>query len=146
MTEQEYKHIRNLSWDVLIETGANSLPIQLDTITNLYQIKVNEDNYYNKAIQISSGLLSMFGLNNSLSETLAIRLLSPMIVLKEVGVCSGEDISKLTGLPIWIANKRYERLQMLIKRNAFCTSRLEQIVLKQFEPWISQQKSGRFRK
>lgn len=136
MTEQEYKHIRNLAWSILIEIGANSLPVQLDTITNIYQISVNVDNYYNKAIQISSCLLYIFGLNKDLSEMLAIRLLSPMVVLKEIGVRSGKDIAKLTGLPILVANKRYERLQMLVKRNAFCTSRLEQIVLKQFEPWI----------
>lgn len=146
MTGQEYKHIRNLAWSILIEIGANSLPVQLDTITNIYQISVNVDNYYNKAIQISSCLLSIFGLNKDLSEMLAIRLLSPMVVLREIGVHSGKDIAKLTGLPIFVANKRYERLQMLVKRNAFCTSRLEQIVLKQFEPWISQQKSGHFRK
>lgn len=136
MTEQEYKHIRNLAWKVLIDIKADSLPIQLEAITDYYHISSNADNYYTRTVQLSSVLLSMFGLNSDLSETLAIRLLSPMVVLKEIGVRSGADIATITGLPVQIANKRYERLQVLIKRNAFCTSRLEQIVLKQFRVWI----------
>ena len=136
MTAQEYKHIQNLAWLVLIDSGTNSLPIELSLIESLYKINTFDDNYFGQAIEISSELLSMYGMNCNYSGTLAIMILSPLIVLKEIGVRSAEDLSMLTGLPMGIAINRYDKLKWFMKQNTFKIPNLERKVLKQFLPWI----------
>ena len=60
-----------------------------------------------------------------------------MIIFKELGVKSAEEMSSLSGLPIDLANQRFKRFEMLLsRRNTFQTSRLETIVLSQFREWI----------
>ena len=71
------------------------------------------------------------------SKCLAVRILSPMIVLKELKVSSATDIARYTNLPLTEANKRFSRLQELMTRDKFETSSLETRVLEQFKPWIT---------
>lgn len=60
-----------------------------------------------------------------------------MIIFKELGIKSAEEMSSISGLPIDLANQRFRRFEMLLSRNAFQTSRLETIVLSQFREWIN---------
>lgn len=141
MTEQEYKFIRNLSWDLLIDANISQLPVDINSIAGIYDLQslINSNkSLYNNTLFISEGILKIFGLNNpKLIKCLTVRLISPMIVLKELNINSAQEVSDISGLPIDIAIQRFNRLQMLLSRNAFETSRLETIVLSQFREWIN---------
>ena len=140
MTKQEYQYIRNLAWDLLIDSNASSLPVNILSVATIYglgQLVDNNKSLYENALSVSDGILKVFGLNTKISLYLAVRILAPIIVLNELNVKSAKEISDLTKLPIDIATQRYERLLMLQKRNAFGVSRLENMVLSQFKEWIS---------
>ena len=140
MTEQEYKHIRNLAWDLLIEANISQLPVDINAIATLYELQHLIDNsksLYENTLSVSEGILKIFGMTNpEFTRYLTIRILAPMIIFKELGVKSAEEMSSLSGLPIDLANQRFKRFEMLLLRNAFQTSRLETIVLSQFREWI----------
>lgn len=140
MTEQEYKHIRNLAWDLLIDANISRLPVDINAIAALYNLQHLIDNsksLYENTLSVSEGMLKLFGMYNpEFTRYLAIRILAPMIIFKELGVKSAEEMSSLSGLPIDLANQRFKRFEMLLSRNAFQTSRLETIVLSQFREWI----------
>lgn len=141
MDKQEYQHIRNLAWDTLLQSKINSLPVDISKIAKNYDIHYyTGNNYYDDAIFISNELLKMFGYNIALSKYLAVRLLCPMIVIKSLNIKSAKEMSNITGLPIEIANQRFERFELLLKRNAFETSELESRLLLQFQDWITKYK------
>ena len=142
MTKQEYQHIRNLAWDLLIDANITSLPIDLLAIANLYngQDKIDASkSTYENALSISQHILQTLGYksNAEYSKCLAVRILSPMVVLKELKVQSAADIVRFTNLPFAEANKRYARLQELLVRDMFETSNMETKVLRQFKPWLA---------
>lgn len=140
MTKQEYQHIRNLAWVILIDANITCLPIDIITIADLYHCKnllQHNKSLYKNTLSVSSYILQTYGYKASYCKYLAIRMLSPIIVLKELNVQSASDIIKFTGLPLSEANKRYLRLQMLLKRNMFETSNLETKLLYQFKPWLT---------
>lgn len=141
MNEQEYKHIRNLAWDLLIDANISRLPVDIHAIAALYNLQHLIDNsksLYDNTLSVAKGILKIFGLNNlELTRYLAVRILAPMIVFKELDIKSVEELSNLSGLPADLANQRFERFKMLLLRNAFETSRLETIVLSQFREWLS---------
>ena len=143
MKEQEYKHIRNLAWDLLIDANISQLPVDISAIANLYNLQHLIDNsksLYENTLSVSEGILKIFGMTNpEFTRYLAVRILAPMIVFKELGVKSAEELCRLSGLPANLANQRFKRFEMLLSRNAFQTSRLETIVLSQFRQWISNQ-------
>lgn len=140
MTEQEYKHIRNLAWDLLIDANISQLPVDINAIATLYDLQHLIDNsksLYDNTLSVSEGILKIFGMTNpEFARYLTVRILTPMIIFKELDVKSAEEISSLSGLPIDLANQRFKRFEMLLSRNAFQTSRLETIVLSQFREWI----------
>ena len=140
MDKQQYKHIRNLAWDLLIDADIKSLPVDIGKIAALYNLRhlidVSKSRYEN-ALLISKNILKLFGYNTALSRTLAIRILSPMIVLKSLNIKSAAEINQLTELPIELCHSRFERYTMLLTRNAFLTSTLETKVLSQFQSWIN---------
>lgn len=143
MTEQEYKHIRNLAWDLLIDAHISKLPVDIYKIAKIYDLQNYIDKYkslYNNSLLISYHILTLFGYNNNSNNTkhLALRILSPMIILKALDVQSADEISKLTNLPLSLSIQRLERYHLLLKRNAFKTSNLETKVLSQFQEWIKQ--------
>ena len=143
MDKQEYQHIRNLAWNTLIQSKINSLPVDISKITKSYNIHYyTSNNYYDDAISISNELLKMFGYNIELSKYLAVRLLCPMIVIKFLNIKSAKEMSNITGLPIEIANQRFKRFELLLKRNAFETSELESRLLLQFQDWIAKYKGN----
>lgn len=140
MNEQEYKHIRNLAWDLLIDANISQLPVDINAIASLYHLQHLIDNsksLYDNTLRISEGILKIFGMTNpEFTRYLAVRILAPMIVFKELGIQSAEELGSLSGLPANLANQRFKRFEMLLTRNAFQTSRLETIVLLQFQNWI----------
>lgn len=71
------------------------------------------------------------------ANVFASRLLAPACVLWGVGVKSAADIQKLCGLSATAAEYRWNRMQILYKRNKFLTSPLERKVYNQFKPFIS---------
>lgn len=143
MKEQEYKHIRNLAWDLLIDANISQLPVDISAIANLYNLQHLIDNFkslYENTLSVSEGILKIFGMTNpEFTRYLAVRILAPMIVFKELGIKSAEELCRLSGLPADLANQRFKRFEMLLSRNAFQTSRLETIVLLQFRQWINSQ-------
>lgn len=140
MNEQEYKHIRNLAWDLLIDANISQLPVDINAIASIYHLQNLIDNsksLYDNTLRISEGILKIFGMTNpEFTKYLAVRILAPMIVFKELGVQSAEELENISGLPADLANQRFKRFQMLLSRNAFKTSRLETLVLSQFQNWI----------
>lgn len=140
MKEQEYKHIRNLAWDLLIDANISQLPVDINAIATLYDLQHLIDNsksLYENTLSVSEGILKIFEMTNpEFTRYLAVRILAPMIVFKELGIKSAEELCRLSGLPIDLANQRFKRFEMLLSRNAFQTSRLETIVLSQFREWI----------
>lgn len=139
MTEQEYKLIRSLAWDVLIDAGISELPVNIKAVASVYGAESVVDDsaaVFDNAVKVSEYILSVFGLDAlTLTEAFAVRLLAPMIVLKKLSVRSAAEVSRLTGLPPVLAEKRFERLMLLEKRNAFGISKLENTVWLQFEKW-----------
>ena len=140
MNEQEYKHIRNLAWDLLIDANISQLPIDINAIAALYNLQPlinNSKSLYENTLSVAEGILKIFGMTNpEFTRYLAVRILAPMIVFKELGVKSAEELGRLSELPANLANQRFKRFEMLLSRNAFQTSRLESIVLSQFNQWI----------
>lgn len=141
MNEQEYKHIRNLAWDLLIDANITQLPVDINAIASIYNLQHLIDNsksLYENTLIISEGILKIFGMTNpELTRYLAVRILAPMIVFKELGIKSAEELGRISGLPADLANQRFKRFEILLSRNAFQTSRLETIILSQFRQWIS---------
>lgn len=141
MNEQEYKHIRNLAWDLLIDANISQLPVDINAIAAIYNLQPLIDNsksLYENTLSVAEGILKIFGMTNpEFTRYLAVRILAPMIVFKELGVKSAEELSRLSGLPADLANQRFKRFEMLLSRNAFQTSRLETVVLSQFRQWIN---------
>lgn len=129
MNEQEYKHIRNLAWDLLIDANISQLPVDINAIAAIYNLQPLIDNsksLYENTLSVAEGILKIFGMTNpEFTRYLAVRILAPMIVFKELGVKSAEELSRLSGLPADLANQRFKRFEMLLSRNAFQTSRLE---------------------
>ena len=140
MNKQEYQHIRNLAWDLLIDANISQLPVDINAIAALYDLRHLIDNsksLYDNTLSVAEGILKIFGMDNpELTKHLAVRILAPMIVFKELGIQSAEELGNLSGLPANLANQRFKRFEMLSSRNAFQTSRLETIVLSQFREWI----------
>lgn len=141
MNEQEYKHIRNLAWDLLIDANISRLPVNINAIAALYDLQHLIDNsksLYENTLSVSEGILKLFGMYNpEFTRYLAVRILAPMIIFKELGIKSAEELCRLSGLPQNVAIQRFSRFETLLKRNAFQTSRLETIVLSQFREWIN---------
>lgn len=140
MTKQEYKHIRNLAWDLLIDAQISKLPVDINAIASLYNLNYLIDNskpLYDNALSVAEGILNIFGLNYpNFPRYLAVRILAPIIVFKELDIKSAEEMSKLSGLPENLAKQRFKRYKMILSKNAFGISRLENMVLSQFRKWI----------
>lgn len=141
MNEQEYKHIRNLAWDLLIDANISRLPVDINAIASLYNLEYLIDNsksLYENTLSVSEGILKLFGMYNpEFTRYLTVRILAPMIVFKELGITSAEELCRLSGLPQNVAYQRFKRFEMLLQRNTFQISRLEKIVLSQFREWIN---------
>jgi Zn-dependent peptidase ImmA (M78 family) len=70
-------------------------------------------------------------------------ILMPAIVLHSLGVASAAEISKICNVSITAAEIRWQRLQILDKRNRYKTSPLEKKIDVQFKDYIFGQKNER---
>ena len=70
------------------------------------------------------------------ADLFASRLLMPACVLWKLGATSAEDISRVCNVSRAAASNRERRMKILLERNAFLSSPLEQKVFEQFRPWI----------
>lgn len=144
MTKQEYKHIRNLAWDLLIDAKISKLPTDIKAIATLYDLQSLVDDtksLYSNTLLISKNILKIFGLTKpEFVKYLAIRILAPLIVFKELDIKSSDEIHILSKLPMNLSIQRFNRYQMLLKRNSFGISHLENMVLFNFQSWINQTK------
>lgn len=142
MTKQEYKHIRNLAWDLLVDAKISKLPTDIKAIATLYDLQSLVDDtksLYSNTLLISKNILKIFGLTKpEFVKYLAIRILAPLIVFKELDIKSSDEIHILSKLPMNLSIQRFNRYQMLLKRNSFGISRLETMVLSNFQSWINQ--------
>ena len=66
----------------------------------------------------------------------AARLLAPVCVLWGCGVSSAAEIARLCDISMTAAGYRWERLQVLLERDKFLSSRLERKVFRRFEKYI----------
>ena len=74
------------------------------------------------------------------ADSFAQKLLTPLCVLKELGVTDKKDIAKLCDVPDWVAIKRATRLKQMINRDKFYTSNLEIRVREVFSKFIAGEK------
>lgn len=63
----------------------------------------------------------------------AARLLMPMAIIKELNIQSPEELAQTFEVSLQSATYRFERYQMLVERNKFFTSPLEQKVLNKYK-------------
>lgn len=70
------------------------------------------------------------------ANVFASRLLAPACVLWGCKVISANQISELCSISLTAAEYRFKRYQVLLKRNKFLISPLEQSVYKQFKQFI----------
>lgn len=128
-------HIRNLSWNLLIDAKISEYPVDLRKIANIYNIKcdVNLDRY-NLALDISEKILKIFGYKTGQEniEALAVRILSPLIIIQHQDIQSAEELSQRFGLPMNIANKRYERYKNIFQSGKIGMYNMEIKILNQF--------------
>lgn len=66
----------------------------------------------------------------------AIRLLAPACVLWGINAVLPNEISKICNISMTSARIRAERLDLLVKRNKFLVSELEEQVYTQFDDFI----------
>lgn len=141
MTKQEYAHIRNLAWDLLIDANISSLPVAVDKIETVYSLPHRADCVirYDRMLIAADRILTIYGLNSNPDNAkhLAIRVLAPMIVMDRIGISSFDELMYYTDLPANLARQRFDRLIALRQRGKFEASYLETQVLKQFSNWIS---------
>lgn len=139
MTKQEYMFIRNLSWMLLIDSKTSRLPVDIEPIAKLYEsetlIAANKTRYDN-AIAVSRSVLNAFGINPALSKYLAIRILAPLAVLREINISSADALAAICDIPLDVAGQRFERYQTALSKGRFGTSTLESTVLSQFKAWL----------
>ncbi len=72
------------------------------------------------------------------AERFAMGILAPACVIWGLDLHSAENISKLCNISLDDARYRADRMRVLYSRNKFLTSRLEMMVYKQFEKFISE--------
>lgn len=138
MTKQEYEHTRNLAWLILINAKITELPIDETKLASVLFEKINIDadkSRFENVLEISKHILEIYGYDTryELCHALTVRLMAPMIVLKELNIKTKKELQDITDLPEKEAEKRFKRYELLLKRNKFETSNFESKVLKQFK-------------
>ncbi len=142
MTKQEYITIRELAWNILLNSNASKLPIDITPIAKLYNLQdvLNYSNTrYNNATIVTKKILVIYGLPDTKEfvNALCIRLLAPLCILKECNIITPQEISKYCDIPLNVAEQRTARLQVVIKRNKFFISNLEKKVFDNFSEFIT---------
>lgn len=142
VTRQECQHIRNFSLDLLIDANIRCLPVNVAGIAKVYNINLSKvKTPFANTLYLSDKLLNIFGYNTKLAKYLAVELLSPMIILRNLNIQSVIEIAGMTKLPLSIATQRFNKYKILLTYKSFKPSNLESKVLLQFNDWIKHYKS-----
>ena len=142
MTEQEYQNVRDLAWDLLADAKIDKLPVDIFKIAEVNGLGSSVSRSfgrYENALIVSREVLAKYGLSIKLTEHLAVRLMSPLIILSRLNINNPQELSQLTELPIREATKRFYRLGRAVKRDKFLLSGLEKRVLNNFSEWLNKQ-------
>lgn len=145
---------RNTEEKVLKPSEAGKCAIRGDVWVIVYDnTAINEERKYTIAHELGHiflahnvNLLRKDEANEAAAESFAQKLMTPLCVLKELGITDKYDIAKTCDVPLWVAEKRAARLKEMIKRNKFYTSDLEKQVYEQFKNYIESEKERRARK
>ena len=138
MTKDEYIFIRDYAWKILTISKVDKLPIDWSKICQKFDLEniltdhIDQTEIYSTGLIISKQLLKQIGLkdNDENSKALCVRIMSPLIILDKMNIQSAAELSKITGLPYVIANKRFERLKE--KSSTIGMSSMETAVLNTF--------------
>lgn len=142
VTRQECQHIKNFSLDLLIDANIRCLPVNVMGVAKVYNINLSQvKTLFTNTLYLSDKLLNIFGYNTKLTKYLAVELLSPMIILRNLNIQSVIEIADITKLPLSIATQRFNKYKMLLTYKSFKPSNLESKVLLQFNDWIKHYKS-----
>lgn len=149
MNKDDYMFIRQLAWTVLIDSKIDKLPVELNKIVNYFDIDTRLSflplNHWSKCRMLSKTLLRKFGLECSVenAKLLSVRILAPAVILYECNVKSAKEISEITKLPEQEAAKRFDRLNLLKKREKFYTSEDETTISNNFRDFVASYRSNR---
>lgn len=72
----------------------------------------------------------------------ATRILMPIVILKELNIQTPNALQKFCNVEFKIANYRFNRLQLLKKRNKFFTDKNEIILYNQFKDFLENNKNS----
>lgn len=130
----EYDSIMKLNYGFTQQIGTNNyiifyndqIPLSVQRFTIAHEIGHIVLNHFNVPIENREQEANMF----------AARLLMPMCVLLECKISSEQELSSLCHVSEISAHYRYERLQMLKKRNKFYTDPNEIKLKSQFDAFI----------
>ena len=91
MNKQEYKHIRNLAWDLLINAKISKLPVDIVAVANVYgfqSVLDNSKSRYENMLNISRCVLDLFGYSSDpdFVKYLTVRVLAPVVVFKALDI------------------------------------------------------------
>lgn len=128
--------------------------LDCDGLTCIYKNKIfiiykrfNNSGRWRFTIAHEFGHITLLHLNNLTNaeyereaNMFAARVLMPMCVIKECSAYTPAAISNLCGVSLTAATFRADRLQILLKRNKFYTSKQEIKVVKQFKKFIKENK------
>lgn len=144
LNHQEYSHINYLALDLLIDAKIDRLPVDVAEIASNHGISSIIDfskSRYDNAVIVSKHILGKYGYNNNLyySEYLATKILSPLIIFKELGINNFEHFHFLSDLPILIASLRFDLYKNLISKSEIGKYSIEKRALNCFRDWINSQ-------
>lgn len=122
----------------MISAKIIELPINEDKLASALSEKIDigtNKSRFENVLEISKHVLKMYGYDTryELCHALTVRLMAPMIVLKELNIKTEEELQDITDLPKEEAVKRFERYLMLLKRGKFETFNFESKILRQFK-------------
>lgn len=142
LNRQECEHINYLALDILIDSKADKLPINIAQIVAHYRLDYTIDlskSRFENAVAISSLILQKYGYDHDLfySEYLAVKILSPLVVFKELDISIFEEFYVLSDLPPFIASLRFEHYENLRRHNDIGKYNIEKRILNRFNNWIS---------
>lgn len=148
LNHQEYAHINFIALDLLIDAGINCLPVDAAKIASVYGFGKNIDlskSRYDNIVEISRLVLSLFGYQNNIvySEYLAIKIMSPLVILKEIGISSSTQLEYICELPPLPASMRFDLYKIMSNKTEIGSYSIEKRVYKNFTAWVNSVRRNR---
>lgn len=141
LDQQEYSHLNYLALDLIIDARINRLPVDISNIASIYGLRKLIDyskSRFENTVIVSQHILKMFGYDDNIyyAEYLAVKILSPLIVLRELDVKSYDHFTELTDLPILISALRFDLYKNLVNQTQIGRYNVEKRALRCFSNWI----------